>query len=85
MDRIQDIGQRILKVLSQSLSMELTDAELKNHSRLDEAFGMDSMAILEFLVALEKEFKVIFPPDDLDYELLRDLPRLQSYLAERVK
>ncbi len=41
---------------------------------------MDSVGILDFVLALEQEFNLKFPIDDLQMELFMDRPRLVRYL-----
>jgi hypothetical protein len=45
--------------------------------------SMDSMAVLEFLAALEEEFGFRFPAQDLELDLFTDRPRLVGYLSSR--
>jgi acyl carrier protein len=80
-----DIRHRVLRVLRSSLSLNLSEEEAGGADSLDAFFGMDSMATLEFLVALEKEFGVRLEPDEIESGLLRSLSRLTRYLAEKTQ
>jgi len=84
MERNADIRRRVLQVLRDSLSVNLSEEEMAGAVRLEELFGMDSMAALEFLVGLEREFGVRFAPEQIEFDLLKDLPRLVRYIAERM-
>ena len=44
--------------------------------------ALDSLAVLEFLAGLEKEFALRFPAEDLDLALFTSRPRLLRYLGE---
>ena len=64
-----------------ALPIYLRGEDLQYSGKLDELVGLDSLAALEFVAALEKEFRVTFGPDGLNLETLRDLPRLAEYIA----
>jgi len=46
--------------------------------------AMDSVGILDFVLALEQEFNLKFPIDDLQMELFMDRPRLVRYLDAKL-
>ena len=81
----QDIGRRIRRVFIQAVSPDLTEESLRFTERLDEVAALDSIALLEFVVALEKEFGFRFEPEHLRLESLRDLDRLTAYVVRRVE
>jgi acyl carrier protein len=84
MQETSDVESRIRKVLNTSLSLGLPEEELENIETLDEFFGVDSLAVLEFIVALEKEFTITIEPEQLELAVLKDLPRLACYIASRL-
>jgi acyl carrier protein len=84
MQEKSDIQSRIRKVLNTSLCLGLPEEELENIETLDEVFGVDSLAALEFVVALEKEFTITIEPEQLELAVLKDLPRLACYIASRL-
>ncbi len=84
MDDSANIRRRILGVLSRALSVNLSEEEALGTTRLDQLFGMDSMASLEFLIALEREFGLTFSSEQMVLDLLRDLPRLAAFIEERI-
>jgi acyl carrier protein len=59
----------------------LTEEELRNRDRVDDLFGIDSMTMLEFVTALEKEFGITIDPDHLNFDTLTDLARLADYIT----
>ena len=71
---------RIRRVFIASLRLNLTEEDLPYEQKLDEAAGLDSIAVLEFVAALEKEFGIELEPEFLEIDLLRDLPRLAAYI-----
>jgi acyl carrier protein len=78
------IASRIRKVLIDALSLNLEEEDLRYSKKLDELVGLDSLAVLEFVAALEKEFGITIEPEQLELEVLRDLERLAAYIAARM-
>ena len=74
---------RIRRVFIAALHLNLREEDLPYEQKLDEAAGLDSIAVLEFVAALETEFRIEIEPELLEIDLLRDLPRLASYIDGR--
>jgi acyl carrier protein len=74
---------RLRRVADGSLNLGLSAEELESFNRLDEAAGMDSLSLLEFISGVEKEFGVTLAEDELRIEVLADLPALASRLKSR--
>ncbi len=73
--------QRLRHSACIALNLNLTAAELAGLTRLDEVAGFDSLAILEFVSAVEKEFGLTLGPAELRVGFLADLPALAGYIA----
>ncbi|MGP0076057.1 MAG: acyl carrier protein [Bryobacteraceae bacterium] len=80
--RSPDTLDRIRRVLIFSLHLNLREEDLAYETKLDETVGLDSVAVLEFVAALEQEFGITFDPEMLTIEVVRDLSRLASYIDE---
>jgi acyl carrier protein len=80
----RDTMGRIQKVFVDSLRASAGERDLPYEQKLDEADSVDSIAVLEFMAAVEKEFGMAIESEFLDFDFLRDLPRLASYLEERM-
>ena len=78
-----DIARAIRRVLIDALGSDLLEEELGYSDNLRELLAMDSVAVIGFIVALEKEFGVTFEPEWLDLERLTDLPTLADYIHRR--
>jgi acyl carrier protein len=78
-----EIASRIRKVLIDALSLNLEEEDLRYSEKLDELVGLDSLAVLEFVTALEKEFGITIEPEQLELEVLRDPNKLAAYIAAR--
>ena len=77
------ILQRLRHLASSSLNLKLTAEELATLTRLDDVTGFDSLTVLEFLMAVEKEFGLTFEASELRTDFLADLPRLAKFIAAR--
>lgn len=73
---------RIRRVFIESLRLNVREEDLPYEHKLDEAVGLDSIAVLEFVAALEKEFGIEIEPEFLEIDFLRDLPRLANYIED---
>jgi acyl carrier protein len=78
-----DILSRIRAIFVESLQLNLLDDELHGVTRLSEIAGMDSMAALAFVAAVEKEFHIVIEPELLELDFIEDLPRLAEYVEAR--
>jgi acyl carrier protein len=75
---------RIRRVFIESLHLNLREEDFSYEAKLDEAVGLDSVAVLEFVIAIEKEFGITFEPEMLTIELVRDLNHLAAYVDEQL-
>ena len=75
---------RIRRVFIDSLHLNLREEDLSYEDKLDEAVGLDSVAVLDFIAALEIEFGIAFEPEMLTIDVVRDLKQLTAYVDERV-
>lgn len=80
----RDTMNRILRVFLDSLHLNLDEAEVGYGQKLDEMAGLDSLAVIEFVTALEKEFGITIEPELLRLDFVRDLPQLAAYIDDRV-
>lgn len=78
-----DTVLRIRRVFIESLHLNLREEEFSYETKLDEAVGLDSVAVLEFVIAIEKEFGIAFEPEMLTFQLVRDLKGLAAYVDGR--
>lgn len=74
---------RIRRVFVEGLQLNLSAEDLNYGHKLDEFAGLDSLAVLEFVTALEKEFGITMEPELLRLDFVRDLPQLAAYIEQR--
>lgn len=83
MDSSQDVWARLERAIARALGAELTCAELQQARRLDELVALDSVALLEFAMGVEREFSIRFENERLNRDFLTNLPALVAYLSQR--
>jgi acyl carrier protein len=76
---------RIHKVFAESIPVSAGEEDLPHELKLDVAASLDSIAVLEFMTAVEQEFGIELEPEFLEFDFLRDLPALAAYLEDRMK
>jgi acyl carrier protein len=74
---------RIRRVFVESLHLNVNPKELDYEHKLDEFAGLDSLAVLEFVAALEKEFGITIEPELLRLDFVRDLSQIAAYIDGR--
>jgi acyl carrier protein len=82
---IKNIKDRIVEVMIRELELTLNPDEIHNTSRLDDLFGMDSIAITELIIGIEQEFNIKIPAEDLSVKIFQDLETLTEYVQMRMR
>ncbi|MGD0669165.1 MAG: acyl carrier protein [Bryobacteraceae bacterium] len=80
-----DTLSRIRAIFVESLGLNLPEEEARGVTRLSEIAGIDSMAALSFVAAVEKEFHIVIEPEMLQLDFIEDLPRLAAYVEARAE
>jgi len=80
MGDIEDIKGSIARIIIRDLELNASEDELRDEGRLDELFGLDSIAIIELVVGIEKEFSIRIPPEDLCVERFESLETIAGYI-----
>ena len=77
-----DVILQQLRLLACSvLNLNLAPEEMSGLIRLDEVAGFDSITVLSFVAAVEKEFSITLTKAELKIEVLVDLPRLAARVS----
>jgi len=77
--------ERIRVVFIDLFPLNAGTNRLTYEQMLEEVVSLDSIAVLEFLIAVEKKFGVELEPGVLDFEFLRDIEALASYIEDRLR
>jgi len=81
----QTINSRIRKVLIEKMLSEVDPSEIKDDTPLIElGVGVDSVATLELIVALESEFKISIDEEDINQSLLENIDSIAEYIGKRL-
>ena len=80
--RRNEIKEKVFEVAGKLFSQDTKAAE--NEENLVDAFGMTSIDVLEFLLAIETEFEFEFDDEYLDETTLQDINVLLGYIAEQI-
>jgi acyl carrier protein len=80
----EKIKDRIKRVIIRDLQLNLREDEIRSMKKLDNLFGMDSVAIIELIIGLEKEFSMTIQQEYLDYQIFRDLDALTDFINNLV-
>lgn len=76
--------ERIRKVFADLLHLNGGGQGLSHAEVLDAAASLDSIAVVEFLTAVEKEFGIELEPAVIEFEFLRDVAALATYIEDRI-
>ena len=76
--------ERIRKVFAGLLHSNCNGQDVSHEEMLDAPASLDSIAVLEFLTAVEKEFGVQLEPAVIEFEFLRDVAALAAYIEDRI-
>lgn len=83
MKNLNDIHHVIIEIMAERLELDKPSLEkLSQNGRLDEFTAVDSLLMVELVLALEERFNIRFDPGDIDAELINDLGRLTSFIAQ---
>ncbi|MFQ5786907.1 MAG: acyl carrier protein [Thermodesulfobacteriota bacterium] len=82
----EEIHVRIRNVLIDKIQSEIRPEDLKRDTPLIEfGVGVDSIATLELLVALESEFEITIDEDEVNQELLENIDCIADYIIKRLE
>ncbi len=81
----EEIKNRIKKVLVHKLLQDFSLEDIKDDTSLIElGVGVDSVATLEFVVALEEEFQISIDENELNPEFLATVSTISDYISRRI-
>jgi len=60
--------------------LNVNEDSIQVAGRLDELFGMDSIAIIELVIGIEKEFEIKIPPEHLTIEMFQNLGTIAEHM-----
>jgi acyl carrier protein len=72
-----DVNERVRRLLAETLNVEVSS----NETDLIDTGVIDSLALVELLVALEREFEVTIPFDELEIDTFRSVRSIGEFIA----
>lgn len=76
-----DIEKRVKEIIAEQLGLSVE--EVANESSYVDDLGADSLDVVELVMALEEEFDIEIPDDEL--EKIRTVQDTIDYIKQRVK
>jgi acyl carrier protein len=81
----QDVIDQLKQIIAQELDVNLGAEEIDEDASLfEEGIGLDSMAIMDFILLIEGHFGFEFSESELDVELFRNLRVLADFISTKV-
>ena len=81
-----NIHNRVIRVLENTIDKfsngELLESEKLPNMHILNDLGMDSINQIEFIMAIEEEFRIDIPDDDA--EKLLTIGQIEKYIADRI-
>ena len=77
----EEIFDRISNLINEQLHNEKIEVTVKTN--IQEDLGIDSIALMEFIITLEDEFNLNIPDEDV--EDIQTMGELVDYLSRRLK
>lgn len=74
------IIERIKKIVAEQVS--ISEDEIKVEANFSEELGLDSLELFEVIIALEDEFNIEIPNEDL--ENIKNVKELSVYIEKRI-
>ena len=82
----EDTRERVRRVLAENALKEINPGEIADNFPLIEyGVGIDSVARLEFLVALEEEFGVKLDESEITPDFFETVESISDYISERIR
>lgn len=74
---------RIARVLHDALGANVPEQDLETITRLDQLVALDSIALLQLVLGLEREFDIRLDPEHAKYHFLVEVAGLVQYLDRK--
>ncbi len=83
----QEVKQNLLEILTSkdTMYLQIDEKDLEEKTSLITDIGLDSIQILELIVAIENKFKFSIDTDDLNIKIFDRFSELIEFIEERIK
>ncbi len=81
-----DVIIRLKKLISKELDVNIKQSDISSEVSLyEDGLGLDSIAIVDLIVLMEKEFSFSFEDSELNAELFKNLNTLAQFIDQKLK
>ena len=81
-----ELVNQLKNIIAEELDVNLTTEEIAdNVSLFEEGLGFDSIAIVEFISAIEKHFDIEFDDSELDPQYFQSLQILADLISSKIE
>lgn len=80
-DRIED---RVRRMLVRRLFLKIAPENIEEDKSLMDTYGVDSVSLLELVVASEEEFGITIPDEEFDIEHFKTVAALAAFVRTRL-
>jgi len=82
----EDIRQRIKSIIADDLDVNIDIKDIKEDVSLyDDGLGLDSIAMVNFIVILEKKFNINFEENEISSKLFSNISDLAEFINLKIK
>lgn len=83
---LQTIVTQLKEIIAQKLDVNLKIEDIdENISLFEDGLGLDSIAIVDLIVSIEKTFSLSIPDTELNADLFRSLRTLAGFIAGKLQ
>lgn len=82
----ETIRLRIKEIIANELDVNITVDKIDDNASLyDDGLGLDSIAIINFIVLLEKRFDISFDDSEISARVFHNIGSLTDFIASKLK
>ena len=82
----EPILNQLKDIIVNTLDVNITYDEIdENASLYEDGLGLDSIAIVDLIVSIEKEFSIAIDDDELNADLFKSLNTLVAFIQTKIK
>ncbi|MDR4508105.1 MAG: phosphopantetheine-binding protein [Candidatus Brocadiaceae bacterium] len=74
----------LIKIIAEELDVNIKAEEISGDMPFfEDGIGLDSVAIMEFIVLIEKKYNFKFSDEELNFERFKNLATLAAFITEK--
>jgi len=82
----EPIMNQLKEIIVKKLDVNITYEDIdENASLYEDGLGLDSIAIVDLIVSIEKEFSIAIEDDELNADLFKSLDTLVGFIQTKIK